>query len=133
METGYYKNVKKIVHIDAVAGVEEQGHFETIAEYPNGGKDVKWVVDVEGIPAVPEHDEEQWVQEWVDYTPQEMAEQEIDELKAYLAQTDYVVLKIQEAIIDGDNATAAALKTEYADVLIQRKTARNRINELLGD
>lgn len=26
--------------------VEEQGHYETICEYPNGGKDVEWVVDV---------------------------------------------------------------------------------------
>lgn len=24
----------------------EQGHYEVIAEYPNGGKDVEWVVDV---------------------------------------------------------------------------------------
>ena len=24
----------------------EQGHYETIAEYPNGGKDIEWVVDV---------------------------------------------------------------------------------------
>lgn len=23
----------------------EQGHYETIAEYPNGGKDVEWVID----------------------------------------------------------------------------------------
>ncbi len=30
---------------------EEQGHFETLKEYPNGGKDVQWIVDVneEGI------------------------------------------------------------------------------------
>lgn len=27
----------------------EEGHYETIAEYPNGGKDVKWVVDSEAV------------------------------------------------------------------------------------
>lgn len=25
---------------------EEEGHYETIQEYPNGGKDVEWIVDV---------------------------------------------------------------------------------------
>lgn len=31
-----------------VSDVEEQGHYETVAEYDNGGKDVEWVVDSEG-------------------------------------------------------------------------------------
>ncbi len=31
-----------------VQDVEEQGHFEVLAEYENGGKDVEWVVDVDG-------------------------------------------------------------------------------------
>lgn len=31
-----------------VQDVEEEGHFETVAEYENGGKDVEWVVDKEG-------------------------------------------------------------------------------------
>ena len=28
---------------------EEAGHYETIQEYPNGGKDVEWVVDVPAV------------------------------------------------------------------------------------
>ena len=35
-------------HYDEVPFVKEEGHYETIAEYPNGGKDVKWVIDVPG-------------------------------------------------------------------------------------
>ena len=34
--------------IPEVQAVQEQGHYVTIAEYPNGGKDVEWVVDVAG-------------------------------------------------------------------------------------
>ena len=63
MEKGRYKLVPKIVHIDAVQGVEEQGHWEVIKEYPNGSKDVYWKIDVPAVQAVAEHDEEQWVEE----------------------------------------------------------------------
>ena len=35
-------------HYDEVPFVKEEGHYEIIAEYPNGGKDVKWVIDVPG-------------------------------------------------------------------------------------
>ena len=39
------RHEKPIVHRYKVT-VEEQGHYETIKEYPNGGKDVEWVVEV---------------------------------------------------------------------------------------
>ena len=43
---------KRIHHHEAVEAVEEQGHWETVAEYPEtGGKDVQWVVDVPGVEA----------------------------------------------------------------------------------
>lgn len=130
METGRYLFVKKIVHIPAVQAVEEQGHWETIAEYPNGGKDVKWVVDVQGVQGVEEHDEEQTVQEWVEYTQEELNQFRIEELKKLLADTDYVIIKIEEAIIDGDEELASQLKIKYADIIAQRKQARERIQEL---
>lgn len=51
----YNKNTHYLVeetivsaHYDEVLFVKEEGHYETIAEYPNGGKDVKWVIDVPG-------------------------------------------------------------------------------------
>lgn len=56
-------------------------------------------------------------------TAAELAEREINELKAYLAATDYVVIKIAEG-----SATAA----DYEDVLNARARARTRINELEG-
>ena len=43
---------KRIHHHEAVEAVEEQGHWETVAEYPEtGGKDVQWVVDAPGVEA----------------------------------------------------------------------------------
>ena len=47
-----------VVHHEAVAHVEEQGHYEVIKEYPNGGKDVMWVVDVPYVEGHDAYDEE---------------------------------------------------------------------------
>jgi hypothetical protein len=37
-------------HHDEIKEVKEQSHYEIIAEYPNGGKEVKKVIDVAYIP-----------------------------------------------------------------------------------
>ena len=54
-ETLYHE--AEIVHHDAIKGIEEQGHYEVIAEYPNGGKDVKWVIDIPKVEAKEAYDE----------------------------------------------------------------------------
>lgn len=41
LELGYLVNDIKIIHHDKVNEVKERYHYETIAEYPNGCKDVK--------------------------------------------------------------------------------------------
>ena len=53
--------------------------------------------------------------EYIDYQP------EIEECKARLAATDYVVIKIAEG---------AAEREEYADVIAERAALRARIHEL---
>lgn len=72
---GYLKPETQTIHHDAVAGVEEVSHYETIAEYPNGGKDVRKVVDVPGVAAREAYDEEVEVQRYVLYTEEELAAQ----------------------------------------------------------
>ena len=54
----------------------------------------------------------------------------IAEYKKYLADTDYIVLKIGECLADGNTEAVTAIKTEYAEQLAKRKEARNKINEL---
>lgn len=46
-----------IKHHDAVQEVKEEYHYEIIAEYPNGGKDLKKVIDVEYVPFREAYDE----------------------------------------------------------------------------
>ena len=58
-----------------------------------------------------------------------LKEQEIDKLKRYLSDTDYVITKLNEAKIE-DEELFNSLKIEYNEVLTKRKEARIRINEL---
>lgn len=59
---------------EAVEGVQEQWHYETIATYSNGGKDVKKIIDIPGVAAADAWDEYEDVQRYVRYTAEELAE-----------------------------------------------------------
>lgn len=121
-ELGYTIEDQVLVqHHDAVEAVEEQGHYEVVTEYPNGGKDVAWVVDVRAAPAVAAYDEYEKILLYVPFTETELAEREIQQLKNKLTETDYVILKIVEGAI----TTADA-----AEVIQQRAGWRERINDL---
>lgn len=75
LSLGWLEDKTRTIHHDAVAGVEEVSHYETIAEYPNGGKDVQKVVDVPGVEAKDAWDEEEQVQVYHLYTAEELAAQ----------------------------------------------------------
>lgn len=53
---------------------------------------------------------------------------EIGNRQVELQQTDYVVIKIYEATIDGEDTTS--LMQEYASVIARRKQLRQEINAL---
>lgn len=72
LSIGYLKPSTRTEHHEAVKGVKEVWHYETIAEYPNGGKDVKKVVDVPGVQAQEAWDEEIPIQIYVPYTQEEL-------------------------------------------------------------
>lgn len=70
---------KRIHHHEAVEAVEEQGHWETVAEYPEtGGKDVQWVVDAPGVEAQEAWDEEETYWLYIPYTEEKLAQMEAD-------------------------------------------------------
>lgn len=74
LDKGYLKEDSLFVmHHEAIEAVEEQGHWETIAEYPNGGKDIEWKIDVEGKEAKDAWDEYEEIYRYVLYTPEELA------------------------------------------------------------
>lgn len=101
---GYLKQETQTVHHDAVAGVEEVSHYETLAEYPNGGKDVQKVVDVPGVAAQEAYDEEVEMQRYVLYTAEELAAQEKArkeaEEKAQLPTAEERLAALEAAMLD---------------------------------
>ena len=121
-EKGYLKpDSLFIMHHEAIEAVEEKGHWKTVAEYPNGGKDVEWVIDVPKIEAAEAWDEYEEIQRFVAYTEKEIADCKIWQLKQKLLDTDYVAIKIVEG---------AATLDEYAEIIEQRAAWREEINAL---
>lgn len=51
------------------------------------------------------------------------------EYKKYLADTDYVVLKISEAMAEGNESLKQELMLEYAGILAIRKAYRQELNK----
>ena len=81
LSLGYLTDSTRTEHHEAVEGVQEICHYETVAEYPNGGKDVRKVVDVPGVEAQAEWDEEIPIQIYVPYTQEELGRMEAERNK----------------------------------------------------
>ena len=114
---GYLVDDTVPVEHPAVEGVEEVSHYETVAEYPNGGKDVQRVVDVPGVPAQAAWTEQMPVQRYIRYTAEELAAQEEarkkQEAKDKLPET---VAALNAALADAD---ALNLDQDYRMTLLE--------------
>ena len=79
LELGYLRPESIIsIHHEAIEETKEVGHYEVIAEYPNGGKDVAWIIDVPGIEAKEAWDEYEDIQRYILYTEEELAAKEAE-------------------------------------------------------
>ena len=124
LNKGYLKDDKIFVaHHEAVEGVAEEWHYETIREYSNGGKEVKKVIDIPAVPYQEEYDEYEDIQVFIPYTEKELASRKIAELKAKLEATDYQAIKYAEGAITAE---------EYAEMKTKRQAWREMINALEG-
>lgn len=77
---------------EAVEAVEEQWHYETVKEYPNGGKDVHKVVDVPGVIARDAWDEYETVMRYLPYTDEEKAAPKALTIEERLAALEKIIL-----------------------------------------
>jgi hypothetical protein len=125
LEKGYLREDVLETEIPEQLAVEEKFHYETIKEYPNGGKDVEKVIDIEGKPYIAAHTESEDIQVYIPYTEAELermaAEREIAEIKAKLAKWDYKTSK---------HADGEYTDEEWNAIVAQRKAWRARMNEL---
>lgn len=120
----------------AVEAVAEQGHYEIVAEYPNSGKDVEWVVDVPGVKGCEAWTETKEIKRYVLYTKEELAtqfdEQQHVALTTALRGTDLVVLEALEGLLTVTTPTdlvaaLVAINEQLKDVLESRLFLRKQI------
>lgn len=100
-------------HHEAVEPVEEQGHFETVKEYPNGGKDVAWVVDVEKVEAKEAWDEYEEILRYIEYTEEELAKMALEESRRQLTL---------------EEVTTVFMKSQLNNVEVSDQTSLRMIN-----
>lgn len=79
---GYLVDDTEPVEHPAVEGVEEQWHWETVTEYPNGGRDVRKIIDRPGVQAQEEWVEQVPIQKYIRYTAEELVAREEERKKA---------------------------------------------------
>ena len=78
---GYLTDDTQPLEHPAQEAVAEVAHYETVAEYPSGGRDVQRVVDVPGVPARPAWTEQLPIKRYIRYTAEELAAQEEERKK----------------------------------------------------
>ena len=79
---GYLTDDTQPLEHPAQEAVAEVAHYETVAEYPGGGRDVRKVIDVPGVPAQAAWTEQVPIQKYIRYTAEELAAQEEARKKA---------------------------------------------------
>ena len=97
---GWLRDETEAMEHPAQAGVPELSHYETVAEYPNGGKDVRKIIDREGIPARDAWTEQVPIQRYIRYTAEELAAHKKAEQAAQLPTTEERLAALEAAMLD---------------------------------
>ena len=101
---GYLTGSTEEITHPAAEGVEEQWHWETVTEYPNGGRDVRKVIIGRDAHVKDWQLEQVPVQRYIRYTDEELAAQEEARKKAEARE------KLPERV--------DALETETDDIIL---------------
>lgn len=112
---GYLTPDKRLIaHHEAVEAVAEVWHHEVTKVYPNGGKEVKRVIDVPATPAKDAWDEFEDIQRYIEYTTDQMAAMARAKRDAMLDETD------KFAVLD-----APISKECWAELRVYRQALRD--------
>lgn len=116
LEAGKLVTEYKPVTYKYEVSVEEEGHWETIAEYPNGGKDIEWVVDVPEEGAWTAYDENGETVDTGVVVPEDMPHEtpfnETYSYERYILYTEEELAEIEERKRLEEEARAKAAKRE---------------------
>lgn len=115
------------VYHEAEPGTPGAGHYETVAEYPGGGRDVVWVVDDPGVPPTEAWWETEQILRFTPFTDAEVKARQIETLTAQLRAADAEMLDALEALMACDLAAAGGTVAQLA---AQRSALRETIAAL---
>ena len=101
LNKGHLKLDKLFIrHHEAVEEIKEQWHYETIAEYPNGGKDVSKVIDVPYQAPQEAFDEYEDIYVYIPYTYEELEElNKPSELEILKREQEVTAQAVQDLIL----------------------------------
>ena len=101
LNKGHLKLDKLFIrHHEAVEEIKEQWHYETIAEYPNGGRDVSKVIDVPYQAPQEEYDEYEDIYVYIPYTYEELEElNKPSELEILKREQEVTAQAVQDLIL----------------------------------
>ena len=124
-ELGYLKDDVLITHHNKIEGQEEEGHYITIAEYDNGGKDTEWIIDKPFVQQQDAYDEEEPIKVYIKYTKEELYKSELQnelaQIHFELQQSDYKAIKYFEGYYTDK---------EYQPIKEYRESLRVKIRQL---
>ena len=128
LDKGYLVPDVLITHVPAVEAVKEEGHYETIAEYPGGGKDTKWIVDIPAVEGKEAYDITENIDVYILYTDEELhihnLQRELVEYKQLLNTTDYQAIKYAEGYYTDE---------EYAQIKQTREGYREKVRSITSE
>lgn len=112
-----------IKHHEAIETVEEVSHYETVKEYPNGGKDVKKVIDTPGVEAREAYDEYEDIKVFVSYSDEEIEERKKAQLRARRKSLLEAFDKWEKAVLRGREDDSADIMAWYQSLLNLEESA----------
>lgn len=113
------KEQMRVVHT-WIVDVEEQTHEEVIAEYPNGGKDVAIVIDVEEQGHWETRDEDGNVVDFDGFIPDDMPhENPVEDVWQFQRYRVYTEDELAEIAKRKEEAAAAAAKAAEREELLE--------------
>lgn len=137
----YYLKLDKLViaHHEATPEVLQRTHYETLEEYPNGGKTLKEIIDVPYQPAKEAYDEFEDIYVLVAYTQDELNQIKLSELTNWfdnyfdkqLTQSQWQKnFKVSEDPYFKDEKGQPRNYADIEELKAQAEIVRNEIREL---
>lgn len=123
--------IQSVFH-EAVEAVEEVWHYETTKEFPNGGKEVRKVIDVPGQRKADAWWENEEILRFTPFTEEELLARKASSMTAELRSTDTAVLEALEKLLGCSTVsdfigTLISTASELKDVIETRAALRAQI------